>query len=85
VDVYLSTGRHWLDTDVAVTIQIGIGAYVLMMMGVVLHCHSQGKSWRATARGFAGRKHSWNNELRDQHNQYQGKYEFLEHSVSFYF
>jgi hypothetical protein len=38
---------------------------MLMVMVIVFHYHFQGKAWRATARGFACRKHGWNSELRE--------------------
>jgi len=65
VDVYVSTGRHWLHTDVAIAILVGISANMLMVMVIVFHYHFQCKAWRATARGFACRKHGWNSELRE--------------------
>jgi hypothetical protein len=82
VDVYLPAGCHRLHADVAVTISVGVSAYMTMVMVAMIHCHFESKSWRTTAHWFACRKHGWDSELRDQHNQYQGKHEFLEHSVS---
>ena len=69
--------------NITIAVQVCISAYMLMVMHVMLHRHCQCKAWRATAGRFVRCKHSRNSKLRDKHNQHQGKYEFLVHSVSF--
>jgi hypothetical protein len=63
--VYLPAGCHWLHTDVAVTISVGVSAYMTMVMVVMIHRHFESKSWRTIASSLACRKHGWDSELRD--------------------
>jgi hypothetical protein len=52
-----------LHADPAIAIQISIGAYVLMFMLVMFHCHHKSKAWCAASDWLTRRKYTDNSEL----------------------
>ena len=79
MDVYLPAGRHWLHTDVAITIFVSISTYMTMVVVVMLHRHFEHKAWRTMAGWLACRKHTWDCKLRKKYNQQKRKNKFLDH------
>jgi hypothetical protein len=63
MNVDLAKGGHWLHADVAIAIQVCIGAYVLMFMLVMFHRHHECKTWRAASSGLACREYGRGSEL----------------------
>jgi len=79
MDVYLPARCHWHHTDVAITVFVGISAYMTMVMVVVVHGHFELKDWRTATLRHGCRKNSWDRELRKKYNQQKRKDEFLNH------
>ena len=71
---------HWCDmlhADPAIAIQISIGAYVLMFMLVMFHCHHKSKAWCAASDWLTRRKYIDNSKCERRITSSKAKKSFL--------